>query len=157
MAGGGQGRALARPLGARPQGATDMTAHWGPELTQPHGAYARQKPLFSWPWASRRRGSIDMSPAFIAGVIENLTEAEIPIDRFHVMKLIGDAVDKVRRGEVKVRPELKGTRYVWTKNQPKLTAKQADTLAAVSTTKLKTARVWRMHIAFQDIYQQPLS
>jgi transposase len=106
--------------------------------------------------ASRiKQASIDMSPAFIAGVIENLTEAEITFDRFHVMKLIGDAVDEVRRGEVKARPELKGTRYVWTKNQPNLTAKQADTLAALSTTNLKTARAWRMRIAFQDIYQQP--
>ena len=66
-----------------------------------------------------------MSPAFIAGVTENLTEAEITFDRFHVMKLIGDAVDEVRRAEVKARPELKGTRYVWTKNQPNLTAKQS--------------------------------
>ena len=32
------------------------------------------------------------------------------------MKLIGDAVNDVRRSEVKGRPELKGTRYVWSKN-----------------------------------------
>jgi len=106
--------------------------------------------------ASRvKQASIDMSPAFISGVTENLTEAEITFDRFHVMKLIGDAVDEVRRGEVKARPELKGTRYVWTKNQPNLTSKQADVLAALSTTNLKTARAWRMRLAFQDIYQQP--
>jgi transposase len=41
-----------------------------------------------------------MSPAFIFGVAENLTEAEITLDCFHVMKLIGDAVDEVRRAEV---------------------------------------------------------
>ncbi len=34
-----------------------------------------------------------MSAAYIAGVAENLTEAEITFDRFHVMKLIGDAVN----------------------------------------------------------------
>ncbi len=72
-----------------------------------------------------KQASIDMSPAFIAGVTENLTEAEITFYRFHVMKLIGEAVDEVRRSEVKARPELKGTRYVWAKNQPNLTAKQA--------------------------------
>ena len=106
--------------------------------------------------ASRiKQASIDMSPAFIAGVTDNLTEAEITFDRFHVMKLIGDAVDEVRRGEVKARPELKGTRYVWAKNQPNLTAKQADVLAALSTTNLKTARASRMRLAFQDIYAQP--
>jgi transposase len=99
--------------------------------------------------------SIDMSPAFIAGVTENLTEAEITFDRFHVMKLIGDAVNDVRRSEVKGRPELKGTRYVWSKNASNLTPKQSLTLTALSSTNLKTARAWRMRLAFQDIYAQP--
>jgi transposase len=99
--------------------------------------------------------SIDMSPAFIAGVTENLTEAEITFDRFHVMKLIGDAVNDVRRSEVKGRPELKGTRYVWSKNASNLTPKQSLTLASLSSTNLKTARAWRMRLAFQDIYTQP--
>lgn len=60
---------------------------------------------------------IDMSGAFIKGVTENLTEAEITFDKFHIVKLVNDAVDKVRRAEVKSRPELKGTRYAWTKNE----------------------------------------
>ena len=106
--------------------------------------------------ASRiKQACIDMSPAFISGVTENLTEAEITFDRFHVMKLIGDAVDEVRRNEVKARPELKGTRYVWTKNAANLTAKQGNILDALATTNLKTARAWRMRLAFQDIYAQP--
>ena len=107
--------------------------------------------------ASRiKQASIDMSPAFISGVTDNLTEAEITFDRFHVMKLIGDAVDEVRRAEVKARPELKGTRYVWTKNQPNLTIKQSTVLDTLSQTNLKTARAWRMRLAFQDIYAQPV-
>ena len=99
-----------------------------------------------------KQASIDMSPAFIAGVTENLTEAEITFDRFHVMKLIGDAVDEVRRGEVKARPELKGSRYAWTKNAANLTARQSTVLDSLSQTNLKTARAWRMRLAFQDIY-----
>jgi len=106
--------------------------------------------------ASRiKQACIDMSPAFISGVTENLTEAEITFDRFHVMKLIGDAVDEVRRAEVKARPELRGTRYVWTKNEPNLTAKQSTVLDTLSSTNLKTARAWRMRLAFQGIYAQP--
>ena len=105
--------------------------------------------------ASRiKQACIDMSPAFISGVTENLTEAEITFDRFHVMKLIGGAVDEVRRAEVKARPELRGTRYVWTKNEPNLTAKQSTVLDTLSSTNLKTARAWRMRLAFQDIYKQ---
>ena len=102
-----------------------------------------------------KQACIDMSPAFISGVTENLTEAEITFDRFHVMKLIGDAVNDVRRAEVKARPELRGTRYVWIKNEPNLTAKQSTVLDTLSSTNLKTARAWRMRLAFQDIYAQP--
>jgi transposase len=102
-----------------------------------------------------KQACIDMSAAFISGVTENLTEAEITFDRFHVMKLIGDAVNDVRRAEVKARPELRGTRYVWIKNEPNLTAKQSTVLDTLSSTNLKTARAWRMRLAFQDIYAQP--
>jgi transposase len=106
--------------------------------------------------ASRiKQACIDMSPAFIRGVTDNLTEAEITYDRFHVMKLLAEAIDAVRRAEVNVRPELRGTRYVWTKNQPNLTAKQSIVLDTLASTNLKTARAWRMRLAFQDIYAQP--
>jgi transposase len=96
--------------------------------------------------------SIDMSAAFVKGVTDNLTEAEITFDRFHVMKLIGDAVDQVRRAEVKQRPELKGSRYAWSKNAANLTAGQTRVIDQLSSTNLKTARAWRMRLAFQDIY-----
>jgi len=102
-----------------------------------------------------KQASIDMSPAFIKGVTENLTEAEITFDRFHVMKLIGEAIDTVRRDEVKARPELRGTRYAWIKNAANLTRRQSAVLDTLSQTNLKTARAWRMRLAFQDIYAQP--
>jgi len=40
---------------------------------------------------------IDMSPAFIAGVTQSLPNAQITFDKFHVVRLINDAVDVVRR------------------------------------------------------------
>jgi hypothetical protein len=43
--------------------------------------------------------SCDMSPAFIKGVKENMPEAEITFDKFHIIKLINEAVDQVRREE----------------------------------------------------------
>ena len=97
---------------------------------------------------------IDMSKAFIAGVTENLTEAEITFDKFHVMKLIGDAVDQVRRAESRERPELKRTRYLWLKNERNLTAEQAARLGSLSKTNLKTARAHHLRLTFQDIYKE---
>ena len=49
-----------------------------------------------------------MSAAYIKGVTENLTEDEITFDKFHAVKLVVDAVDKVRRIESKTLPSLKG-------------------------------------------------
>ena len=98
---------------------------------------------------------IDMSGAFIKGVTENLTEAEITFDKFHVMKLIGDAVDGTRRGEAKVRPELKGSRYVWLKNENNLSTDGREQLAALSKLHLKTARAYQLRLAFQEVYAQP--
>jgi transposase len=98
--------------------------------------------------------SCDMSPAFIKGVKENLPEAEITFDKFHVMKLINEAVDQVRREEAKTTPLLKGTRYIFLKNAANLTVKQQATREALSLSKLNLKSVRAMHIreTFQQIY-----
>ena len=98
---------------------------------------------------------IDMSQAFIKGTAEHLPEAEVTFDKFHVIKLINDAVDQVRRDEAKTRPELKRTRYSWLKNPANLTAEQAQTLDALTGTNLKTARAYRLKLAFQEMYTEP--
>ena len=40
---------------------------------------------------------VDMSPAFIKGVAENLPNAAITFDKFHAVKIVNDAVNQVRR------------------------------------------------------------
>ena len=96
-----------------------------------------------------------MSKAFIAGVTENLTEAEITFDKFHAVKFVNDAVDKVRREESKSRPELKGSRYSWLKNPANLSSRQATVIDTLAHTNLKTARAYRIRLAFQEMYAQP--
>jgi transposase len=56
---------------------------------------------------------IDMSPAFIKGVTENLPQAAVTFDKFHAVKIVNDAVDAVRRAEQKSQILLRGTRYIW--------------------------------------------
>jgi transposase len=68
-----------------------------------------------------------MSPAFIKGVKENMPEAEITFDKFHIIKLINEAVDQVRREEGSYTALLMGTRYLVLKNESNLTAKQKIT------------------------------
>ena len=97
---------------------------------------------------------IDMSPAFIKGVAENLPEAAVTFDKFHAVKIVNDAVDQVRRGEQKSQPMLKGTRYIWLRNPANLSDRQQATLESLPTRHLKTARAYQIRLAFQDLYQQ---
>lgn len=99
----------------------------------------------------------DMSPAFIKGAGEHFPAAQITFDKFHVMKIINEAVDQVRREERKDRPELKDSRYIWLLNPDKLKAWQADLLAWLVRPglNLKTARAWYMRINFQEIFDAP--
>lgn len=99
--------------------------------------------------------SCDMSPAFIKGVKEYLPKAEITFDKFHILKIINEAVDKVRKQEVSINKLLTGTRYIWLKNYNNLTVKQKETLESltISNMNLKTMRAYNIRQAFQDIYQ----
>jgi len=99
--------------------------------------------------------SCDMSPAFIKGVKENLPEAEITFDKFHILKIINEAVNSVRKQEVITQNILKGTKYIWLKNYNNLTVKQKETLdeLSMSNMNIKTMRAYNIRQSFQDIYQ----
>jgi transposase len=70
--------------------------------------------------------AIDMSPAYIGAVLDNLPKAAIVFDRFHVMKLYNDRLSELRRQlqrecqnplQLEV---LKGTRWLLLKNAENL-------------------------------------
>ena len=94
--------------------------------------------------------SCDMSPAFIKGVGEYLPKAEITFDKFHIAKIINEGVDTVRREESKENPLLKGNRYIFLKNEDKLTKKQRKIKRELSLPKLnlKAMRALRICEAF---------
>src|SRR5207245_4350619 len=96
-----------------------------------------------------------MSPAFIAGTAESLPNAQITFDKFHVVKLINQAVDAVRRAEQKSHAELKKSRYLWLKNPRNLSQRQRTQLDNLSASNLKTGRAYRIRLAFQELYLQP--
>ena len=98
--------------------------------------------------------SSDMSPAFIKGIKENLSNAEITFDKFHILKIINEAVDKVRKEEVKQQHELKGNRYLFLKNNNNLTKKQKAKLEELKISKLNLKSIRALHIRenFQEIY-----
>jgi len=101
-----------------------------------------------------KEASLDMSQAFAKGLRECFPNAHLTFDRFHVMKIIGEAVDTVRRKEAKERPELKKTRYIWLKNPSNLTANQEQRLNVLQDSNLLTAEAYRLKLTFQDLYYQ---
>ena len=115
----------------------DMLVHWG----QPKAV---------------REFCCDMSPAFIKGIEANFPQAELTFDKYHVMKIINEAVDEVRRQEQLERIELKGSRYAWLTNPENQTAKQSELIQRllVSRVNLKTARAYHLRLNFQELWDQ---
>ncbi len=98
----------------------------------------------------------DMSQAFISGVETHFPKAQITFDKFHIMKIINEAVDEVRRTEQKYRPELSKSRYAWLKNPGNLKANQSERLKELTLPKLnlKTSRAYHLKLNFQELFSQ---
>ena len=105
--------------------------------------------------------SCDMSPAFIKEVKEKLINAQITFDKFHILKIINEGVDRVRRAEAATNPLLKKTlnktRYIWLKNDVNLTAKERAkkeelTELSMGSLNLKSMQAMQIRENFQAIY-----
>jgi transposase len=101
--------------------------------------------------------SCDMWPAFIKGVKDNLPNAQITFDRFHVTKVLQTAVDTVRKQEVQIYAMLKGTKYIFLKNEKNLTNAQRLKRQELSMPRLNLKSIKALHIRenFQEIYKMP--
>ncbi len=77
--------------------------------------------------------TMDMSNAYSAWVARVLPQAEIIYDHFHVIKLMNERMDTLRRStmnklEDEQKKELKGKRFLLLRNQESLSAEAADDL-----------------------------
>ena len=97
---------------------------------------------------------MDMSEAYKNAASSGLGVAEIVHDRFHVAALLSQAVDETRRAEVKKRPELKESRYVWLKNPENLTDKQKTSFEILVGAELKTAEAYAFKQVFKSFFEQ---
>ena len=97
----------------------------------------------------------DLSKAYIKGVRENFPNAVHTYDKFHVMKLVGEALDEVRKTEQQTDPILRKTRYLWLKNRDSLSQGEENRFNELSKMNLKTARAYRMKEALKVIWDCP--
>lgn len=94
----------------------------------------------------------DMCGPFLKGLAENLPDAEITFDRYHVMALVNLALDDVRRKEVKANEVLRRSRYLFLKNEANLTTKQRAKLESLKDLDLKTVRAYHLKVALQRLW-----
>ena len=99
-----------------------------------------------------RHASMDMSPSFISGVTDYFPKAEIHFDRFHVVKLLNEAMDKVRQLERKEHDELKGHKYTFLKNQINLSDKKKKELSRLITLFPTLGEAYRLKELFNDLW-----
>ncbi len=108
---------------------------------------------------------MDMSAAYTKGAAQSLPQASVSYDRFHVIALANEAMDAVRREEMRnsaheVREAVGVTdgkavkRLFWAmrKNPENWNRKQIDTMHWLQRSNLKSARAWRLKQALRTVY-----
>lgn len=97
--------------------------------------------------------SMDMWQAFMVTAKEELPQAEIVHDKFHLIKYLNEAIDKVRRREVKKHTQLKHSRYAMLKNEENLTDKQRIKFEAIREANFEVSRAWEARENFKEIFK----
>ncbi len=99
--------------------------------------------------AALERVCLDLWRPYIAATRAYVPAADqkIAFDKFHVARLLGEAVDRVRRQEhraLRARGDgrLTGTKYWWVTNPERLDAERWRQFRAVRESTLTTARAW---------------
>ena len=101
--------------------------------------------------------TMDMYPSYISGAKEYFPDSSIVFDHFHVIKMMNDTLDRIRRKEARVNEILKHTRYDWLKNSDDLSDKERDRLMSVKSLDLQTSHAYHFKIALQRLWQVNVS
>ena len=106
------------------------------------------------------QASMDMSQAYQSGVAENCRNARVVFDKFHLLANASQAVDKVRRAEVRLGGKgvwevLHKSQWLWRKNPENLSDLEQGRLAKIKDKNLGTAKAYQMRLVLQDIYRSP--
>lgn len=115
--------------------------------------------------AKQREGievvAMDMAGGYINAVSGRLPEGreKIVFDRFHIMKLMNEAVDKVRREEHKSLGTegggsiLTGTKFLWLYAEERLPEEHWEEFSSLKAADLKTARAWAIKENLRQLWR----
>jgi transposase len=105
------------------------------------------------------RVAIDLSAAYQKGVEQELANAQIVFDPFHVTSLVSGAVDEVRRRETREGASgpgmsLKKSIYLFRKNPENLRPEEQRRLDGLDLKHLGTGQAYLVRLELRDIYQR---
>lgn len=98
--------------------------------------------------------SMDMWRPFLHTAQAVMPNASIVHDRFHLVKYLNEAIDKVRRREVKQHQELKHSRYTLLKNPENLTERQRIHFEAIADANYEVSKAWQVRENFKAIFSK---
>jgi transposase len=110
--------------------------------------------------------SMDMSAAYLKGVQQQLPQAAICYDRFHVAALAGKAMDEVRSAEFRARPtavaqalgeldssERRSLSWAMRTHHAGWSQRHMQAMYSLQRTNLQSARAWRLKVALREVYE----
>jgi len=95
---------------------------------------------------------IDMSPAFISGIINNFPNAQITFDKYHIMKIINEAMDNLRKAERRENEELKNHKYIFLKSDKRLNKEEKEFKYYFLTSYPKLGEAYRLKELFDEFW-----
>ena len=95
--------------------------------------------------------SMDMSPAFISGVVDNLPKSQIVFDKFHLVKSLNETLDEVRKLERKGNELLKGHKYTILRKYDNLTRDKKRELDYLLLKYPNLGEAYRLRETFMDV------
>lgn len=95
--------------------------------------------------------TLDMSKSFISGVSEQMSQAAMIFDRFHIVQQLNRHIDQIRRSEQKKNAELKKSRYLWLRNNDNLTEDQRDRLTYLANAYKDMGEAYRLKESLREV------
>ena len=93
----------------------------------------------------------DMWEAFINGALKYFPNARHCHDLYHCVTYLNDAVDKVRKREVKEFKELRHTKYMWLKDKSGYTPNDRMHFEKLENAEYQVSQAWKVKELFRDL------
>jgi transposase len=102
---------------------------------------------------SAKAVAMDLSPAYTAAVQNLLPNTQIVYDRFHLEQMVSKAVDEVRRIEASQNRDLRNSKYIFLRNESRLSKEQTERLHYLQITFPALGEAHRLKEQFKEVWQ----